>query len=156
MLSTYLAAYPWLAPTLLGVVVIVGPLLAWWLASWRTASGVLAAVAAAAVGALTLWPTPRDDIVTKLIDAKLISVKVSYVAVPGGHYGEYEVGDLVSNSFHDNGLTGTKAVYEVLGMPVFSGIYSNTPIPSVQVRNISTGVTSTWATRKSLRKVELV
>lgn len=56
MLSTVLASYPWLAPSLLVLVVVVGPLVAWGLASVRRAAAVLAALAFGAVALLTLWP----------------------------------------------------------------------------------------------------
>ncbi|MFC7431379.1 MULTISPECIES: VanZ family protein [unclassified Agrococcus] len=57
VLSTILATYPWIAPSLLAVVVVLGPLVAWALAPVRRAAMVLAVAAFVAVGALTLWPT---------------------------------------------------------------------------------------------------
>ncbi|SDH71748.1 VanZ family protein [Agrococcus jejuensis] len=57
MLSTVLAAYPWLAPSLLAAVVVVGPFVAWALAGWRRAATALAVAAIVVVGLLTLWPS---------------------------------------------------------------------------------------------------
>ncbi|MGM1028906.1 MAG: VanZ family protein [Actinomycetota bacterium] len=61
MLSTYLAAYPWLGIAALGVAVVVGLPLGWWLASRPSArqAWTLAAVAAIGVLAATLYPTGR-------------------------------------------------------------------------------------------------
>ncbi|WP_144720575.1 VanZ family protein [Agrococcus jejuensis] len=57
MLSTYLAAYPWLAPSLLAAVVVLGPFVAWALAGGRRAATALAVLAIVGVGLLTLWPS---------------------------------------------------------------------------------------------------
>ncbi|SDR65192.1 VanZ family protein [Agrococcus carbonis] len=59
MLSTYLAAYVWLAPAILAAEAIVGLLLAWMLASRPRVAWALAAVALVAVVAATLYPTGR-------------------------------------------------------------------------------------------------
>lgn len=60
MLSTVLAAHPWLAIALLAAVVAAGPPLGWWLASRPRAAWVLAALAGVAVLATTLHPTGRE------------------------------------------------------------------------------------------------
>lgn len=46
--------------SLLAVLVIVGPLAAWWLAGRRRAAGVVAALALLPIVALTMTPTSRD------------------------------------------------------------------------------------------------
>lgn len=60
MLSTLLAAYPWLAFALLAAAVVVGPPLGWWLATRPRAAWALAALAAVAVLVTTLYPTGRE------------------------------------------------------------------------------------------------
>ncbi|ROR65883.1 VanZ family protein [Agrococcus jenensis] len=60
MLSTLLAAYPWLAFALLAAAVVVGPALGWWLAPRPRAAWALAALAGVAVLVTTLYPTGRE------------------------------------------------------------------------------------------------
>ncbi len=59
VLSTYLAAYPWLGIAALAVAVVVGLPLGWALASRPRAAWALAAVAAVGVLVATLYPTGR-------------------------------------------------------------------------------------------------
>lgn len=59
MLSTILAAYPWLGIAAVVAAVVVGLPLGWWVASRSRVAWVLAAVAAAGVLVATLYPTGR-------------------------------------------------------------------------------------------------
>lgn len=59
MLSTILAAYPWLGIAAVVAAVVVGLPLGWWVASRPRAAWTLAAVAAVAVLVATLYPTGR-------------------------------------------------------------------------------------------------
>ncbi|WP_072314958.1 VanZ family protein [Agrococcus sp. Marseille-P2731] len=60
MLSTHLAAHPWLAGVLLAAVVTIGLPAAWWLAQRPRLTWALAAVTAVATLLLTLLPSPRE------------------------------------------------------------------------------------------------
>ncbi|WP_413317049.1 VanZ family protein [Agrococcus sp. 1P02AA] len=60
MLSTTLAAYPWLAGVLLAVVVTLGLPAAWWLAQRPRLAWALAVATGVATLLLTLLPTPRQ------------------------------------------------------------------------------------------------
>lgn len=60
MLSTILAAYPWLAPAALAALVLVCPLIGALLVGRPRAAWILAALAALAVLVLTLSPTGRE------------------------------------------------------------------------------------------------
>ena len=72
MLSTYLAAYPWLAPAILSTELIVGLLLASVLAARSRTSWTLAAIAVAVTLALTLYPTGRRSPVGCTFDVELL------------------------------------------------------------------------------------
>lgn len=72
MLSTYLAAYTWLAPAIIATELIVGLLLASVLAARPRASWALAGIAIAAMLALTLYPTGRESDVGCAFDVELL------------------------------------------------------------------------------------
>lgn len=60
MLSTVLAAHPWLAPAMLAAALAVGPLLGWWLVARPNVARVLAGVALVVVLGATLAPSARE------------------------------------------------------------------------------------------------
>lgn len=60
MLSTYLAAFPWLAGVLLAAVVAIGLPAAWWLSRRPPLAWTLAAVAGTGALLLTLLPSARE------------------------------------------------------------------------------------------------
>ncbi|MGH1562125.1 VanZ family protein [Mumia sp. DW29H23] len=60
MISTFLVAHPWLSPTALVLLALLGPLVGWWLASRPRAAWVLTGVALLPVAALTLVPVDRE------------------------------------------------------------------------------------------------
>lgn len=57
MLSTTLAEHTWAAPSVLLALVVVGPLVAWWLTGTSRVARMLAVLAIVGVGLLTLWPS---------------------------------------------------------------------------------------------------
>ena len=61
MISTLLVAHPWFGPTVLAVLVVVGPLLGWWLLGRPPRlSWILCALSLVPVVLLTLVPTQRE------------------------------------------------------------------------------------------------
>ncbi len=72
MLSTYLAAYTWLAPAIVATELIVGLLLACVLVARPRVAWTLAAVAVAATLALTLYPSGRASGVGCTFDVELL------------------------------------------------------------------------------------
>ena len=60
MISTLLVEHPWLAPTALALVLVLGPPLGRWLVPRRRTAWALTAVALLPVAALTLVPVDRE------------------------------------------------------------------------------------------------